>query len=151
MLPKTIATHPNLDMIGKLVFAVLWTRRNGENKAWPGQSKIADALGISKRSVVRAIKQLEAAGLVVKHRTGKRATNRYCLPENDVTASHFTSDSRAPHKCQPVTSNSKRTYKRTNNGEITLKDGTRAKWHNGAWRPLYDLSKKVNPSYLPNP
>ena len=150
MLPKTVANHPNLELVDKLVFSVLWTRRNGENKAWPGQKKIAEAIGSSQRSVVRAIQRLEKAGLLVKHRTGKRATNRYCIPESDVPPSHFTGDRKSLHKCHDGTSNSKRTYKRTYNREVTLKDGTKAKWYNGAWRPLYDLSKKVNPSYLPN-
>ena len=150
MLPKNVAQHPSLELVDKLVFAVLWTRRNGENKAWPGQKTIAESIGASPRSIVRAIRRLETAGLIVKHRVGKRATNRYVIPDGVVPPRHFTNDTMSLHRRHGGTSNSKRTYKRTKKGEIVLKDGTKAVFHKGAWRPTYDLSKVVSSAYLPN-
>jgi len=120
MLPKCIAQHPNLELLDKLVFAVLWTRRNGENKAWPGQKHIASAIGASRRAIVTSIQRLEAAGLVVKESIGKRATNRYYIPDGEVNRLHITGERPSLHKCTPFTSNSKKPYKRT----ITRTEGT---------------------------
>lgn len=150
MLPKNVAQHPGLELVDKLVFAVLWTRRNGDNKAWPGQATIAESIGASPRSIVRAIRRLVSNGLIVKHRTGKRATNRYVIPDGVVPPSHFTSDTTSLQRRHGGTSNSKRTDKRTKKGEVVLRDGTKAVFHKGAWRPTYDLSKVVSSSYLPN-
>lgn len=90
-LPKYIAERDDLGMPDKLVYAVLWTRRNGENVAWPSHASIAQNLGMTKRTVIRSIDNLVKKGLVEVKRGGGSATNEYSLTEGVVTKSHHPS------------------------------------------------------------
>jgi len=67
----------------KLVLLKLADRANDDGECWPGQSSIADECCISKNTLIRHIKELQAIGLVSisKRKTdeGKQATNVYQL------------------------------------------------------------------------
>lgn len=78
-LPKWVARDRELSPGAKLVFSVLWTRKNADNIAWPGQAYISGLTGFSERQVRRYIKELVEAEFVKSNRTGKRRTNRYEL------------------------------------------------------------------------
>lgn len=53
----------------KLVYIYLYDRMDKERKAWPGLNTIARDLSLSRSTVKRAVKDLEAAGLYKKSRT----------------------------------------------------------------------------------
>jgi biotin operon repressor len=140
-------------------------------ESYPSLQTLADQLSIGKRTVQRAIEVLEQHGILIRLRKGKKLTNRYYLmdksvwshrplSQNDMEARRSEwSDRPLPvarettHRGQSGHSIGRTTQVRTTQKKgpvIVLKDGTKAKWHKGAWRPLYDLSKTINPSYLPN-
>ena len=72
-----------LGPLGVAVYAVLARHANAAGNAWPSKATIADKLGISKRSVDKAIHQLEACHLVRVSRrrdaAGDAAANLYLL------------------------------------------------------------------------
>jgi len=85
-IPKDIMATKSLSIEARMVYAVLFTRRNGENRAWPSQAYIAEILGASKRSIIRYMDELVIAGLVVIHRRGLRKSNEYILKCQVVTS-----------------------------------------------------------------
>lgn len=94
--PKEVTALKTITDGAKLVYGILYTRKNGDQIAWPSQSYIAEAIGKTPRSVLRHIQELEAVNLIQKTRVGKTATNRYEL-KSDVTDFHITT-------AKPVTS-----------------------------------------------
>lgn len=69
----------NLSVQSRLIYAILWTRMNGDNIAWPGQKYLAENVGIGVRMVQRYLGELKEAGLIEVERQGRRRTNRYFL------------------------------------------------------------------------
>ena len=67
----------------KLVYIYLYDHRNANNMAFPGVKRIARELSVSEKTVRRAIKDLEKAGLVRKEYAyrpnGSSTSNRYYL------------------------------------------------------------------------
>ncbi len=67
----------------KLVYLYLYDRQDKEKKTWPGLNTIAADLSLSRRTVTRAIRYLQKAGLNPKDphfRYNRCATsNRYYL------------------------------------------------------------------------
>ena len=67
----------------KLVYIYLYDRCDAERKAWPSVKTIAKELSISDKTVRRAIKDLEKAGLIRKEyayrKNGSHTSNRYYL------------------------------------------------------------------------
>ena len=67
----------------KLVYIYLYDRCDKEKKAWPSIKRIAKDLSMSDKTVRRAIKDLEKAGLVRKEyayrKNGSCTSNRYFL------------------------------------------------------------------------
>jgi len=96
-IPKEVASDKSLSMQAKMVYGILYTRKNGDNISWPGQEYIANGLGISRRSVIRHLQELEENGFISKKRVGKRATNRYTICD-------ILSHSRKSRCDNPVTS-----------------------------------------------
>ena len=69
----------------KLVYIYLFDRQDKEHKAWPSVRRIARDLSISEKTVRRAVKDLERAGLIRKkyayRDNGSFTSNRYYLLE----------------------------------------------------------------------
>lgn len=67
----------------KLVYIYLHDRRDKEQKAWPSMKRMARDLSLSEKTVRRAVKDLEKAGLVRKEyayrENGSFTSNRYYL------------------------------------------------------------------------
>lgn len=78
-MPKNIMAMIELSLEARVVYSILWTRRNGENEAWPSQKYIAEHLGIGERSVKRYIAELVKYSLIEAKRSGVRKTNTYIL------------------------------------------------------------------------
>ena len=78
-LPKVIFAQKEVSLEARFVYAILWTRANGENVAWPGQKYIAETMGVGQRSVRRYLDELRENGLIEVERQGLNRTNRYHL------------------------------------------------------------------------
>ena len=79
-LPIAAITDPRLNATDVRVLAFLGAHANDANTCHPGQKRIAEALGIGRRTVIRSIAALEAAGYVRsvrRTRDGKRTSNGY--------------------------------------------------------------------------
>ncbi|HQX36486.1 MAG TPA: helix-turn-helix domain-containing protein, partial [Microbacteriaceae bacterium] len=60
-----------------MVFTALWTWASVGGVAWPCAESIAHRAHVSRRTVFRALAQLEGAGLVVRRRPSLRARRRH--------------------------------------------------------------------------
>jgi DNA-binding MarR family transcriptional regulator len=78
-IPKSIFAITGLSLKARCTYAILWTRMNGENVAWPGQASLAETLGVGRRSVQRYLDELRDKGLIEVERRGQNRTNRYIL------------------------------------------------------------------------
>ena len=71
-----------LSLAAKAVYIVLEFRQGKNGSAWPGVRSIAADAEIDKTTVVRAVRELETAGLIVATREQKgRGTSYSILPE----------------------------------------------------------------------
>ncbi len=88
-VPDSILAAPDVPALHKLIMAGLGFKAANEDRhAWPHQETLARELGCSRSSIVRALKELEAAGKIqVKHRGGGRARgNLYRLKDGFYSA-----------------------------------------------------------------
>lgn len=101
--------RPDLDATAKAVGLTLDTfMRNG--RCWPSRAALAHRSGLSTRTVTRAIKRLELAGVLEIDRGAGRTTSRYRQvlhkdrgePSPGVTQSHRRGDTESPQRCQRV-------------------------------------------------
>ncbi len=80
---KKLYENDELSQRAKLVYIYLFDRCDIEKKAWPSVRRIAKDLSISEKTVRRAIKDLERAGLIHKEYAyrdnGSFTSNRYYL------------------------------------------------------------------------
>ena len=80
---KKLYEGDELPQRAKLVYIYLHDRCDKEKKAWPSIKRIAKDLSMSDKTVRRAIKDLEKAGLVRKEyayrKNGSCTSNRYFL------------------------------------------------------------------------
>ena len=67
----------------KVVYIYLHDRMDSERKAWPGLKRMAADLSLSRSTVIRALRDLEKAGLIRKEprfrENGGVTSNRYDL------------------------------------------------------------------------
>ena len=61
---RKLYEHDELPQRAKLVYIYLFDRCDKEKKAWPSVKRIAKDLSISEKTVRRAVKDLEKAGLI---------------------------------------------------------------------------------------
>ena len=78
-IPKRVMADPKLSHTAKLVYGVLYTRKNADNLSFPSHKYIATALGYSNRHVRRLIEELEESEWIYKERRGIKKTNVYLL------------------------------------------------------------------------
>ena len=82
-----------------VVFSLLLKTKNSDFQAFPSRNYMADALGISTKTIDRGIRELkEKVGLRVE-RKGLRRNNRYYFPDWDGRESPEMSSSDR-HMCQ---------------------------------------------------
>jgi len=80
----TIYADDRLPSRARLVYVYLHDRMDSEKKSWPGINRIGTDLSLSRSTVKRAIRDLEAAGYVRKEAAYResnlsRTSNRYYL------------------------------------------------------------------------
>ena len=61
----------------RLLYANICGYMNSEQAAWPGMTRLAKDIGLSRRTIIRLIKELECAGYVDIERRYDPATRRY--------------------------------------------------------------------------
>lgn len=83
-IPKIIQANTYLSDCAKMVYSVLWTRKNADNIAWPSQEYIAEQVGKSTRTIKRVMKELETVGLIYKQKRGLGRTNIYGFVSREV-------------------------------------------------------------------
>lgn len=92
----------------RLVLVALW-RYAGRTNAFvfPSIDRLADDVGVGRRTVFRALAELASLGLIASHSTPETRTRPartgwmlHAAPVSAVTAETLTSDSRDTHECQ---------------------------------------------------
>jgi DNA-binding Lrp family transcriptional regulator len=78
-VPVEILRTEGLSALGKLIAAALVYKAAGKGRAWPHQETLAAELGCSRRSVIRAIEELETSGKLEVHHGGggRKRGNEY--------------------------------------------------------------------------
>lgn len=95
-----------IDAVDKLVLLALTCHDLPNNAGiFPSQERLARMTGLSRRSVIRALERLRAAGWIERHKTrrgdGRQGSNGYAIrqPGNDprVSACHSGQSDRESH------------------------------------------------------
>ena len=79
-LPWPILNRTDLTLIAKVVYAVIVDRIGENGHAWPGVLQLSRDIDCGRQSVLRALSQLEAAGLLIITRRANGQVNHYALP-----------------------------------------------------------------------
>ena len=79
----SIYANTELPHRARVVYMYLHDRADGQGKCWPGIKRISTDLGLSRRTVQRALSELEKAGHIKRdqrHRdNGSRTSNLYTV------------------------------------------------------------------------
>ncbi len=87
-MPDIVRGDPTLSRSAKLVYEQLLSYMRQRDFCWPSQQTIATDLGtMSKRTVIRAIKELVDRGFIEKYRRGLNRTNVYFINPLDFARS----------------------------------------------------------------
>ena len=78
-VPNIILKSQAISPGGKLAYAMLLHYAWQNNFCFPGQERLADDMGVGKRSVIRFMSELERAGYIAVKRRGLGQTNLYQL------------------------------------------------------------------------
>jgi len=78
-IPNYIMRHPKIKPGAKLAYFVLLSYAWQQDSCFPGQDRMAEDMGVDRRSIIRYIQELVAAGLVRVDRRGLGQTNVYTL------------------------------------------------------------------------
>ena len=81
-IPNVILKRHDISPGAKLCYVMLLTYAWQEASCFPGQERLAEDMGVVKRSVVTYMKELQDSGLVVVKRRGLGKTNVYTLPRS---------------------------------------------------------------------
>ena len=86
-IPNAILRRPDVTPGAKLTYMALLSYAWQKGSCFPGQDTLADDLGVSKRSVVTYLQQLQEAGLLHVKRRGLGQTNVYTITRWDTSRS----------------------------------------------------------------
>ena len=75
-----------LSMAQKLVLLKISDNANDNGEAWPSISRMADECSCHRSSIIRAVSELEAAGILKVISGGKGRSNRYTLNKRKLVA-----------------------------------------------------------------
>ena len=78
-IPNLVLRRSDLQPGAKLTYMVLLSYAWQQDHAYPGQDRLAADMGVSERSVITYLKQLQETGLVTIRRRGLGLTNVYVL------------------------------------------------------------------------
>ena len=78
-IPNLVLRRSDLSPGAKLTYMALLSYAWQEDHAYPGQDRLATDMGVSERSVITYLKQLQESGLITIRRRGLGMTNIYVL------------------------------------------------------------------------
>jgi biotin operon repressor len=78
-VPNFILVSKKVGVGAKLTYAMLLKYAWQNDYCFPGQERLAEDMGVAKRSIVTFIKELEKAGFVIVKRRGQGKSNEYVL------------------------------------------------------------------------
>jgi len=78
-VPVVILQHKELSDTAKLVYAMMLYYAWHKNYCFPGQARLAKDLGVTSRTIIRAIKNLEENNILETRKRGLGKTNIYIL------------------------------------------------------------------------
>ena len=78
-VPNYILRSKDLSVGAKLAYAMLLSYAWQNDYCFPGQETLADDIGVSRRSVITFIKELQAGGFVTVKRQGLNRPNLYTM------------------------------------------------------------------------
>lgn len=78
-VPNAILQNKDLSPGAKITYSMLLKYAWEKEKCFPGQERLADDIGISKRSVITFLKEIEKIGYLETKRRGRGLTNIYIL------------------------------------------------------------------------
>lgn len=78
-IPNLVLRRSDLQPGAKLTYMVLLSYAWQKDHAYPGQDRLATDMGVSERSVITYLKQLQETGLITIRRRGLGLTNIYVL------------------------------------------------------------------------
>ena len=78
-LPNCVLNDTKISLSAKVIYAKLLSYAWNNNYVFPGQERMAVEIGAGKRTVVRAVAELERVGYLEVQRRGLGLTNRYVL------------------------------------------------------------------------
>ncbi len=90
-IPNAILRRPDLSTGAKLTYMVLLSYAWQKDSCFPGQDTLAQDMGVSNRSIITYLKQLEEAGLLMIKRRGLGKTNLYFLPRFNSRGENISS------------------------------------------------------------
>lgn len=80
IIPNYVLSTDRISAYAKLVYTMLLSYAWGDkNAAYPGQERLSKDCGVSTRTVVRAMKELEKNQFLTVARRGRGLTNLYVL------------------------------------------------------------------------
>ena len=79
MVPNHVLISKKISPGAKLAYAMLLKYLHYNDHVFPGQARLAEEMGVSKRSVVNFIKELSEAKFVSVNRRGQGRSNEYTL------------------------------------------------------------------------
>ena len=78
-LPNCVLNDKTISLSAKVIYAKLPSYAWHNHSVYPGQETMAEEIGAGKRTVVRAVAELEKAGYLEVQRRGQGLTNKYVL------------------------------------------------------------------------
>jgi biotin operon repressor len=78
-VPNCVLGDKRLSLSAKVIYAKLLSYAWTNDYVYPGQEKMAQELGAGKRTVIRAVAELEKVGYLEVKRRGQGLTNVYTL------------------------------------------------------------------------
>lgn len=78
-LPNCVLNDKHISLSAKVIYAKLLSYAWHNNAVFPGQETMAVEIGAGKRTIVRAVAELERVGYLEVQRRGLGLTNRYIL------------------------------------------------------------------------
>jgi DNA-binding PadR family transcriptional regulator len=99
-IPNGVLRRPDLQPGAKLTYMVLLSYAWQKDHAYPGQDRLAADMGVSERSVITYLKQLQESGLITIQRRGLGKTNVYIL--HRISGSENIADQTRSEKSAPA-------------------------------------------------
>ncbi len=78
-IPNAILRNPDISSGAKVAYGVLLSYAWQDDHCFPGQERMARDMGVTERSVITYLKQLDESGLISIKRRGLGKTNLYTI------------------------------------------------------------------------